>query len=66
MKSRILVIVTGILIVIGSGLKAEDKIVRHGVSTGTQVEKQTRTQVALATPFPKESAGAKIVKTPFS
>ena len=48
MKSRILVVVTGILIVIGSGLKAEDKIVRHGVSTGTQVEKQTRTQVALA------------------
>ena len=33
MKSRILVVVTGILIVIGSGLKAEDKIVRHGVST---------------------------------
>ncbi|MCH2572572.1 MAG: galactose mutarotase [Planctomycetes bacterium] len=65
MKSRILVVVTGILIVIGSGLKAEDKIVRHGVSTGTQVEKQTRTQVALATPFPKGSAGAKIVKTPF-
>ena len=65
MKSRILVVVTGILIVIGSGLKAEDKIVRHGVSTGTQVEKQTRTQVALATPFPKGSAGAKIVKAPF-
>ena len=65
MKSRIPVVATGLLIVIGSGVKAEDNIVRHGFSTSTRAEKQTGIQVALTAPFQRGPARTKIVKTPF-